>query len=209
MTTEALKKIDRQQAELATTTILVRVVIEGTSGLLQHAFGVGALDSRPDRPVVVQNATPRAQAEEVAYRNAKGECYFPGTWIGGTIKEAASSRKMKGSRKTARYIVPSAVIVQEVDIPMLAPDGKTRLTDFEVDSRPVTIPATKGRIMRHRPRFDEWRASFTLRINTKLLPEDLVHAILNDAGEQIGIGDFRPAKGGPFGCFRVVAWDRI
>ena len=30
--------------------------------------------------------------------------------------------------------------------------------DAEVDSRPVVIPSTKGRIMRHRPKLETWQA---------------------------------------------------
>ena len=60
--------------------------------------------------------------------------------------------------------------------------------------------------MRHRPRIDEWRAKFTLRINPKILPVELIHRLLQDGGEQNGVGDFRPEKGGPFGVFRVIRW---
>jgi len=81
--------------------------------------------------------------------------------------------------------------------------------DFEVDSRPVVIPSTKGRIMRHRPRFDQWSASFTIRINEMILPVDFVQRLLTEGGEQIGIGDFRPEKGGPFGTFNVVEWTEV
>jgi hypothetical protein len=80
------------------------------------------------------------------------------------------------------------------------------VSDFEVDSRPVTIPATKGRIMRHRPRFDCWSARFTIRVNEELLPPDFIHQLLVEGGQQIGVGDFRPEKGGPFGTFNLTLW---
>lgn len=83
-------------------------------------------------------------------------------------------------------------------------NGKGPAKDFEVDSRPVTIPATKGRIMRHRPRFDQWGAAFEMQINDDLLSVDMAHQLLNEAGLSIGIGDFRPEKRGPFGTFRVT-----
>ncbi len=51
-----------------------------------------------------------------------------------------------------------------------------------------------------------WRASFSLRVNEKVLPVDLIHKLLVDGGEQIGVGDYRPEKGGPFGTFRVLHW---
>jgi hypothetical protein len=60
--------------------------------------------------------------------------------------------------------------------------------------------------MRHRPRFDCWSAQFSLSINDEILPEDFVHQLLNEAGLQQGIGDFRPEKRGQFGTFRVIAW---
>ena len=71
----------------------------------------------------------------------------------------------------------------------------------------MTIPATKGRIMRHRPRWNEWAAEFDLVVNDQLLDPAKAHELLNEAGLQCGIGDFRPEKRGPFGCFRVVRWE--
>ena len=85
-------------------------------------------------------------------------------------------------------------------------DGVTPAKDYEVDSRPVVIPSTKGRIMRHRPRFDHWSMRFSMRINEDLLPEDFVHQLLDEGGLQGGIGDFRPQKFGPYGTFLVTEW---
>lgn len=75
-----------------------------------------------------------------------------------------------------------------------------------MDSRPVVIPATKGRIMAHRPRFDCWSAVFSLAINEALLPEDFVNQLLTEGSQQIGVGAYRPEKGGPFGCFLIEEW---
>ena len=86
-------------------------------------------------------------------------------------------------------------------------NGSGPAKDFEVDSRPVTIPATKGRIMRHRPRFDQWGAKFDLMVNDAQLAVETAHLLLTEAGQSIGIGDFRPEKRGPFGTFRVTAFD--
>jgi hypothetical protein len=87
--------------------------------------------------------------------------------------------------------------------------GEEPAKDFEVDSRPVTIPATKGRIMRHRPRWDHWNATFPLTIDDDLLDPDMAHQLLQEAGVSYGIGDFRPEKRGPFGTFLVTQWEEI
>lgn len=188
--------------------LTVEVQIAGTSPLLQHRFGEDAEQGKATRNVVVDHGSPREQAEKVVYRNGKN-FYFPSTWVAAAIAEAGGSHKLRGSRKSAKYVVPAAIRLKEVDIPLRNGDGKSLASDYEVDSRPVSIPATKGRIMRHRPRFDCWSAIFSLTINDKLLPEDFVHQLLNEAGESQGIGDFRPNKRGPFGCFRVTEWKRL
>jgi hypothetical protein len=63
--------------------------------------------------------------------------------------------------------------------------------------------------MRHRARFNEWSGKVSLRVNEKIIDDQLVRQLLNEGGEQIGIGDFRPEKGGPFGTFGIVLWDRV
>lgn len=122
------------------------------------------------------------------------------------LREAGGNHKMRGSRKSAKFIVPAAVRVTEDAILIRNGDGATLAKDFEVDSRPVVIPATKGRIMAHRPRWDCWSARFTVVVNDDLLPIDFVNQLLVEASQQIGVGAFRPEKGGPFGTFLVEKW---
>lgn len=187
--------------------MIVDVEIEGVTAYLMRRFtDQDAEDaSKGSRNVLVVRGTPREEADKSVYRNASGELYFPGAAIGRLLREAGGAHKMKGSRKSAKYLVPAAVIV--LDDAIIFRDGQGKpIKDYEVDSRPVTIPATKGRIMRHRPRLDEWRATFSIRVNPKILPVELIHRLLQDGGEQNGIGDFRPERGGPFGVFRVIHW---
>lgn len=185
-------------------TFAVRV--EGISPLLQHRFGEQSESGDQARPIVKGTETPREQAESVCYRNKKS-FYVPGTWIAGCLREAGVSHKLKGSRRSVKYIVPAGVTINEVDIPLL--NGTTLAKDFEVDSRPVVIPATKGRIMRHRPRFDEWSLNFTLTVDDTVIPFDLVKQLMDEGGRRVGIGDFRPQKTGPFGRFTVTSWKEV
>ena len=43
-------------------------------------------------------------------------------------------------------------------------------------------------------------------INPDVLDEDVIQQLLTEGGERIGIGDFRPEKGGPFGVFLIKEW---
>ena len=183
----------------------IQVEIRGTTPLLIHRFAEASEQSKPTRRIKSQNGDPRAEAEQNAYQATDGTYYFSSFAIPGALGAAGSNHKSVGSRKSLRWVVPSAVRMSTDTITILNGAGPAK--DFEVDSRPVTIPATKGRIMRHRPRFDSWGARFDLVVNDDLLSTEIVHQLLNEAGQSIGIGDFRPEKRGPFGCFRVTRFD--
>lgn len=187
---------------------IIHATIEGVTPYLMHRFGEQAeVDGQKQtRRIAIQEEEPRKAAERVAYRDSKQNLYFPGAAIARLLREAGGAHKQKGSRKSVKYIVPAAVLVCDDTILFHQPNGKKTkpMTEFEVDSRPVTIPATKGRIMRHRPKLPTWAATFTLEISDDLLPVEVVQQLLEEGGRGIGIGDFRPEKGGPFGRFRVV-----
>jgi hypothetical protein len=186
-----------------------KATIAGTSALLQHRFTEAAQNQKQTRNALVTEQSPREQAQACAYQLPNGTYYLPGAAIARLLREAGGGHKLRGTRKSAKYVVPAAVLVTEDTITVLDGDAETPASNFEVDSRPVTIPATKGRIMRHRPRFDSWAATFSIRINEDILPQDFVHRLLVEGGQQLGVGDFRPEKGGPFGTFNVIEWRAI
>ncbi len=188
---------------------LITAWIQGTGALLQNRFTEQAevnVQTNTRRVSVDEEVTPRTQAERSCYRDESGYLYHPGASIARLIREAGNAHKLKGSRRTVKWIVPAAVLVVDETLPQFALDRKTRLIDFEVDARPVVIPSTKGRVMRFRPRLDAWSMAMRLRINEAVLSEGLIRQLLIDGGQQIGIGDYRPEKGGPFGVFHVVEW---
>ena len=183
----------------------IEVEIRGVTALLVHRFGEQAEDGAPTRNIVVDRADPRGEATKHAYIADDGTFYFSAFAIPNAMGSAGSNHKMKGSRKTLRFVVPSAVRMTSDTVTILNGDGPAK--SFEVDSRPVTIPATKGRIMRHRPRFNEWGARFDLALDDAQLSLDMAHQLLTEAGQSVGIGDFRPERRGPFGTFRVTRFE--
>lgn len=185
----------------------IKVEIRGTTPLLIHRFGEAAETGKQSRAAMVADVEPREEARKVAYIAADGSFYFNAFSIPAAMGNAGANHKMRGTRKTARYVVPSAIRLTSDTITILNGSGPAK--DFEVDSRPVTIPATKGRVMRHRPRFNQWGAEFDLIVNDTLLTVELAQQLLQEAGQQIGIGDFRPEKRGPFGTFRVVKFEEL
>ena len=180
----------------------VQIEIRGITPLLVHRFTEHAEKAAKTRRIETTTVDPRDEATKNAYIAADGSYYFSAFAIPNAMSAAGSTHKATGTRRTLRFVVPSAIRLTSDTITILNGEGPAKR--FEVDSRPVTIPATKGRIMRHRPRFDEWGAKFNLLINDDLLSVEMAHQLLNEAGQSIGIGDFRPEKRGPFGTFRVT-----
>lgn len=77
---------------------------------------------------------------------------------------------------------------------------------WKVDTRAVRIPSTGGRILAHRPMFDDWKLSFVMEVDETIMSPKLMRQIVDDAGKRIGLGDFRPATKGPYGRFVVTQW---
>lgn len=189
----------------------VSVTIEGISPLLMNRFteaaevavsGGTAVTMRGDK------GSPREQAAPRRYADQAGNLYLPGANIYACIIAAGTFHKAGKSKLTTlkTSLIPAGLMLDELVCPLHAPDG-TPLTGWEVDSRSVVIPSTGGRIMCHRPRVDAWRCTFSVEIDTDVFSPNLVRAVIDDAGKKIGLGDYRPARKGPFGRFVVVRWE--
>lgn len=59
--------------------------------------------------------------------------------------------------------------------------------------------------LRYRPEFRKWATVVTITYDSSMLtPEDIIN-LINRAGFGVGIGEWRPEKGGEFGRFEVDA----
>ena len=183
------------------------VHIEGVTPLLIHRFTEKAQQPDNTRAILIQPRDPRREAEELAYIDEEGHYYFSGFAIPAAMGSAGAAHKTTGSRRTLRFVVPSAVSMTSDTVTIL--QGEEPAASFEVDSRPVTIPSTKGKIMRHRPRWNKWNAAFNLQVDDQLLGPEMAHQLLTEAGLSYGIGDFRPQCRGPFGRFRVTRFEEV
>ena len=173
-------------------TKAIHVRIKGTSPLLMHKFPL----VEPDPPL--KQRTPEDQAEFAAYRTEDGELYIPGIAIQRCLIAAAVYSKGKG-RASLQKPAAACMLIS----PELVGLG---VTEYTVDSRPVVIPSTGGRVVRHRPRLDDWSVEFTLEYDLVLIAETEARKIIDDAGSRVGLLDFRPERKGPFGRFMVVEW---
>lgn len=183
-----------------------QVLIIGTSPLLMDRFSTTPEKEQPTRRISATKLTPQEEAAAAVYRDAAGGIAFPGTAISRLLRDAGSNHKVKGTRRSVRFVVPAAVRVIGDLLPLTNGDGKTPLNAYGIDARSVVNKSTKGRMLRHRPKFEHWSIRFTLTVNESLLLPDIIKTLLVEGGEQIGIGSFRPEKGGSFGTFALAEW---
>lgn len=70
-----------------------------------------------------------------------------------------------------------------------------------IDTRSVVIGGK--RIMRNRPLFNNWSLLFEMSYDESQLDESDLMLAFKNAGKMVGLGDFRPQKGGMFGRYKA------
>lgn len=160
-----------------------------------HAFPIHTIEG-------LDKMEAKEQAELSAYRDPQTkQLYIPGLNIQRALVSAASYSKGKGRSSLSRTVAATFLINPERIL--------LGLKTYEVDSRPVVVPATKGRVMRHRPKLDKWKIKFILEYDPVLLSAIQVRRIVDDMGSKVGLLDFRPEKKGPFGRCQITNWKEL
>lgn len=186
--------------------MFIQVEVVGISPLLCNAFTDEAAQAATsgDRgsSAAADRGTPREIAERKLYRGTDGEPMIPSPNLLRSIVDGGFFVKIgKKQVTTARSsLVYACAAIDPIEIKIHHKEP------WRVDTRPVRIPATGGRILQHRAMFDDWRLSFQLDLDTSIINARLMRQIVDDAGKRIGLGDFRPSTKGPFGRYRVDHW---
>jgi hypothetical protein len=165
------------------------IEIEGIRPLLQNRFPEESFEAeaKTKRNVgTIKGDVP----ETKLYKLPDGTIYEPAEHILGTLIKAATNFKVGGKRgKSYKDLIQSSVIITPDTIPHIH-------QEWIVDKRSVVVPATRGRVMRLRPRFDKWALKFSLEIVEDRIGKATIKEILDFAGTSVGIGDYRPRFGG-------------
>ncbi len=138
-------------------------------------------------------------AERASYRNPKGALCVPSAGFrAGMVKAAGAFKQGRGSLKTTAAHIQAA----EELIPILNAETFKPMDAFSIDTRRVVIG--KAGIMRSRPRYEEWSVSLSINYDPSLLTPEILQALLVDAGNRFGVGDYRPERNGWFGRYSVL-----
>lgn len=169
----------------------VTCTIDGISPLLMHAYPLVPIEA-------LEKKTIEEQAELACYRDPDGMLYVPGVNIQRALIAGATFSKGKGRASLQKPVAACTIVSPERVI--LAPQA------YAIDTRPVVIPSTRGRVLRHRPRFEQWSLTFNIDFDPDLVTIVQLRRVLDDAGQRVGLLDFRPECKGPFGRFHVTNW---
>lgn len=176
----------------------IKVSIKGTKALLQHKISLqqeAQLSSKIKKSVAQHKED---NPEDYLYK-IDGVICQPSEHIYQAIIKKLSGYKIQGrGKKTYMELGKGCINITPEYIPH-------KNQKWIIDSRTVVIPATKGRTIRLRPRFEDWELDFVIRINNDDFPIEVLKSALDEAGREGGIGDYRPR----FGTFIVTSFKEV
>lgn len=180
--------------------VTLEVDIKGTAPLISHAWSQKArqmmLDKQQGKKAPKALKDPVADYEASLYRTSDDGFGFPTTAF--KLATVGGARFFKGS-------VTMAALK-----PLLffhADDTANSLTTIHGTPEPREDMVRVGMgtaDIRYRAMFPDWTARLRVEFAPHMIDTDSVIALI-DAGGRIGVGEWRPEKGGTFGTYEVVA----
>lgn len=175
----------------------VRII--GKSPLISHAWAEKAKQMMRDKHAGKKSKNrdvrdPEQEGKEAAYYTKDGDYGFPALAIKAAMITAA--HKDIGLEKTlvkkALFIHPPAAN------PILKLEGP------EPEIREDNVRVGQGSAdLRYRPYFDEWAITMSWEVDADLLTLQDFITLLDRAGFGVGVGEWRPEKGGEYGRFEL------
>jgi hypothetical protein len=189
-----------------------RATIKGLCPILMHNVQL-ADPSNPFtkalKSVTSKRKKTEADLEEMAniewrgglYTNHAGEIILPSRVLEAVIAKGATKSK-EGKQALSGVFVESDGVFnyrgQGKSIDEMCINPEFRLT--------VGVNVSQKRIMRTRPIFHDWSATFELSASTEVVTDSAtILRWLRDAGAFIGVGDYRPR----YGRFIVDSFDEL
>ena len=174
--------------------------IEGVSPLIEHKWSEKALTMLRDKHagIKVKNREardPEAEFHSAYYKCEEGSYGFPAGGIKQCLINAA--HKDIGLEKTllrkSLFIIPDDTINNlcafETDDPVMREDI-VRIGQGSTD-------------LRYRPEFRNWSMIIRMEFDSMSLTQNTILNLVQRAGFGVGLGEWRPEKGGEYGRFQV------
>lgn len=173
----------------------ISVTIQSVSPLLMNRYNIEAELERQKGKRITKTYNPKEEAKNSAYWSKdKKTLIIPARVLYASILNASSFHKI--SRRSAKSILAGSIKIEPEEISL-----KTK--KYVIDTRPVVIQ--RNRVLKSRARLDKWKASFNIVYDEELIADpEIIKTVLKEAGQRIGIMDFRPSKSGYLGMFKIT-----
>ena len=137
----------------------------------------------------------RTEFEAGLYLNKEGHVILPAIVLEAAIVSGAKKQRLGKAVQAGLYVLE--------DAPLIFPDAAMTVDELWECGRyrfSVPVKVQMSKVIRTRPKFDEWALEFTVIYYDDILNEADVRKIITDTGDLIGLCDWRPR----FGRFEVV-----
>ena len=187
----------------------IRIEVAGVTPLICNRFTDAQAQNSTNgvrgSSAAVERQSPQDIAMSKLYLGLDGKPMIPQPNLLRCLVDGGSFHKAGKKQITTQKssILYACLDIEAAEIPII------HKQPWRVDTRAVVIPSTGGRILTHRPLFDDWKLEFVVHLDTSIVGPGVFRQIVDDAGSRIGLGDFRPSKKGPYGRFRVDHWQAV
>lgn len=186
-------------------TSIARITLSGITPLSQsRQHDEPKLDG--ERPDEYDKRTWRSKLN-TAVRDGKPTVVIPAHGLHQAIAAAAkySKRQIPGQGK-ATWTAKFTAGITLLEDPALGVDPE-KTEAVTISANADGVRGSGKRVPRKFPVIPQWSATFDVVILDPIITEDVFREMLEMAGMFIGIGRFRPEKGGTNGRFRIDAID--
>lgn len=184
-----------------------KVKIKGITPYIQHRMDdISLAEWEKKRGLIIERPeTPKEDVIRAEYHSYKeGDNYYiPSDQIRGALigSGGMSKSKVGNSRKSMKNIVAAMFFI---------PTEKISIPPYDmIDKRSAVNKNVKARVITVRPKWSNWEVEFDLHVDNDTISEESIREIIENAGNYIGIGSFRPTNNGQFGRFQLIDLTRV
>lgn len=196
----SVQKMKEKKIEIPGLEVrFIKLILKGQTPLIMHQFGQKAMtqirDKQAQKAKEKKGARdPIAEFKGATYITKDGGFAFPSVGFKASactaaidMDDASKSKSRRAFHVLGEY---SRIITDE---PIMREDT-VRLSG----------PSRAGDL-RYRPEFKNWEAELIVQLKYKIISVEQMIQMFNEGGFGVGIGEWRPEKGGQFGKYKVVS----
>jgi len=141
--------------------------------------------------------------KEKGHYDASDEAYIPPMAFKGCIATAAKMLSIsipgQGKSKYTKHFLSGVMVADPMPLGISKKDIEPQWLSCDPQGRKGGMG-----VLRAFPHFESWEGEVTVYVLDDTITKPVFEKVVKEAGNFVGVGQFRPEKGGYFGRFEVV-----